>query len=280
MNAKKKDLATELIDDLLDLNKDSKDSNSADSSAEKTEKLGESKILPSRSSSLNLGSRSQPDSAPPRTSVGRFAGRNAFTSQSVAEASLVQSENFRIAQQKILDLESEIERLRRENESLAAAGETIRKNSDQLRADNESFQRKYEQLKETYQQEREILSTSLSSKDRELKDLKSKVDEYEMRLTSNLQKIRVRERELENRLELIRMESTAVVRSKDEVLLDLKRRLDQSQIELENYRQKSQDIHKNMTEKQELLRRTVKALRLALSMLENEVDGQDPNKRS
>ena len=274
MTAKKKDLASELIDDLL-----GNDENSSVVSSEKTEKLGESKILPSRSESLNLATSGQQKPVAPRTSVGRFGLRGGLSSSSLSEASLMQSENFRIAQQKILDLEAETERLRQENEALAAAGETIRKNSDQLRAENEALNRKLEQAKETFLQEREILNASNSGKDRELKELKVKIEEYEVRLSSNLQKIRVRERELENRLELVKMESSAVVRSKDELLLDLKRRLDQAQIELENYRQKSQEIHKNMTEKQELLRRTVKALRLALSMLENEVDGQDPNKR-
>lgn len=272
MKAKKNDLASELIDDLLGDEKASEISPS-----EKTEKLGESKILPSRSASLNLATSNAPSA--PRTSVGRFSARGSAGSQTVAEASLVQSENYRIAQQKILDLEAETERLRRENEALAAAGETIRKTADELKAENETNQRRLEQLRETFGQEKDILSASLAGKDRELKELKAKVEEYEMRLSSNLQKIRVRERELENRLELVRMESSAVVRNKDEVLLDLKRRLDQSQMELENYRQKSQEVHKSMTEKQELLRRTVKALRLALSMLENEVDGQDPAKR-
>lgn len=267
MKAKKKDLESELIDDLL----------GDDLPSDKTEKLGESKLMPTNSPSFGNPSNFSFDKSV-RTSVGRFAARTGG-SQSVAESALVHSENLRIAQQKILDLEAETERLRRENEALAAAGETLRRIGDELKADRENYQRKFEQLKDNYTQEREILNATVEAKDREGKEFKNKNDEYEMRLTSNLQKIRVRERELENRLELVRMESTAVVRSKDEMLLDLKRRLDQAQMELENYRQKSQELHKGMGEKQELLRRTVKALRLALSMLENEVGGQDPNKR-
>lgn len=271
MKAKKKDLESELIDDLL-----GEDPSPAESS-DKTEKLNESRILPTNSPSFGNSPNFSFEKSV-RTTVGRFAARTGG-SQSIADSALVHSENLRIAQQKILDLEAETERLRRENEALAAAGETLRRIADETKAESESYQRKFEQMKDNYAQEREILNASVEGKDRESKELKNKIDEYEMRLTSNLQKIRVRERELENRLELVRMESTAVVRSKDEMLLDLKRRLDQAQMELENYRQKSQELHKGMGEKQELLRRTVKALRLALSMLENEVGGQDPNKR-
>ncbi len=109
------------------------------------------------------------------------------------------------------------------------------------------------------------------ARDRELSDMKLKIEEYEMRLTSNLQKIRVRERELENRLELVKMESAAVVRSKDELILELKRQLDQLTSEIENYRTKSQELNKQISDKQDLERRTVKALRLALSLLESGV---------
>lgn len=270
MKAKKKDLASHLIDDIL----------SAESSADETIKLGESKIMPltqtpSRSKSEQAFSFDQNV----KSSVGRFAARSGAGAQSPAEASLIQSENLKIAQQKILDLENEIERLRRENESLAAAGETLRKKADEHKADAERHLRQLENLKETFSQEREILNTSLMAKDRENKELKAKIEEYDARLQSNLQKIRVRERELENRLELVRMESGAVVRSKDETLLDFKRRLDQMQMELENYRQKNQEVNKDLAEKSELLRRTAKALRLALSMIESETDGQDPSKR-
>jgi chromosome segregation ATPase len=270
MKAKKKDLASHLIDDIL----------SADSAADETIKLGDSKIMPL----TQTPSRQKSESAfnfdhSVRASVGRFAGGSGAGAQSPAEASLIQSENLKIAQQKILDLETEIERLRRENESLAAAGETMRKRGDEHKADAEKHSRQLENLKETYGHEREIINSSLSAKDRENKELKLKVTEYDSRLQSNLQKIRVRERELENRLELVRMESGAVVRNKDETLLDLKRRLDQMQMELENYRQKNQEVNKDLADKGELLRRTAKALRLALSMIESDADGNDPSKR-
>jgi hypothetical protein len=86
-------------------------------------------------------------------------------------------------------------------------------------------------------------------------------------------KIRNRERELENRLELVKVENQALLRSKDEYTLELKRQLDQSRLEIENYRNKSQELKRRFDDKQEILRRTVKTLRLALTMLEGEEDG-------
>jgi chromosome segregation ATPase len=187
-----------------------------------------------------------------------------------ADATLAQAENLRIAQSRILELETEIERLRSNNEQLAAAGETLRVRADENLALVESITARYQNLESVAEDERVMAQKNIQSKDKELTILRGKIDEMEMRLSTNIQKIRVRERELENRLELVKMESQALLRTKDEMILDLKRQIDQLNLELDNYRNKGQELNKKIHDKQELLRRTVKALRLALSMLEGD----------
>ncbi len=229
--------------------------------ADETVRLGESKILPKINKVVVPKIASYP-------SPSRGSQFNSPMTVVNTETALSQSENLRVAQNRIFDLEQEIERLRRENEQLAAAGETIRKRTNELIADNDFKTRKLDELQERLSSEKEILEASLKAKDRELKEIRMKIEEYEMRLSTNLQKIRVRERELENRLEIVKLESTALVRNKDEIILDLKRQIDQFTSDLENYRAKGQDLNKQIVDKQEMLRRTVKALRLALTMLE------------
>jgi hypothetical protein len=287
---KNKDLESALVNDLLEeeIVVESHDPNESapsfpddKSAVDKTIKLSDSKVVPT---ALDLSGAPHPTksslsfNSPSRTGVTeRFAIRAGGLSGG-ADASLAMSESVRVAQQRIFELEQEIERLRIENEQLAAAGETLRKRADELQADNELKATKLVDTKERLESEREILETSLKAKDRDLTELQLKNQEFEMRLSTNLQKIRVRERELENRLELVKMESTAVVRSKDELILDLKRQIDQLSIELDNYRAKGQELNRQVVEKQEMLRRTVKALRLALSMLEGGSDDQGGKK--
>jgi len=122
----------------------------------------------------------------------------------------------------------------------------------------------------TLNQEKEILRNSKELLRKEVEELKQKNSELELRISTNIQRVRVRERELENRLELMKVETKALIRSKDEMILDLKRQMDQLNLELNNYRVKSQDLNKQIAERQETLRRTVKALRLALSMMEGD----------
>lgn len=209
-----------------------------------------------------------------RASVGRFGAFRSSGPASSTEAALAQSESLRIAQQRLLEFEQEIERLRLQNEELAAAGETLRRRTDELSASNQRRESDYQNAVNTFNQEKEILLGSKEALQRELEGLRQKNEELELRISTNIQKIRVRERELENRLELVKMESAALIRSKDELILELKRQIDQINLELSNYRTKNQELNRQSTDKQEMLRRTVKALRLALSMLEGEEDAK------
>ncbi len=212
-----------------------------------------------------------------RASVGRFGALRSSGPASSTEAALAQSESLRIAQSRLLELEQEIERLRLQNEELAAAGETLRRRGDELMAKNQKREHDYQNAVETFEQEKQLLTASKEAMHREVEGLRRKNEELELRVTTNIQKIRVRERELENRLELVKMESAALIRSKDEMVLELKRNIDQLNLELNNYRTKNQELNRQTSDKQEMLRRTVKALRLALSMLEGEEDTQVPS---
>jgi hypothetical protein len=205
-----------------------------------------------------------------KPTVGRIAPLRSGGFGSATEAALATSENLRIAQNRILQLEEELHRLRGDNEQLAAAGETLRRRADELLVTNTSLTGRLERVVENKDQEIDLLRQAQRQREVELTAHKLKVEELEMRLSTNIQKIRVRERELENRLELVKMEGTAIVRSKDEIILDHKRLIDQLNMELENYRNKGQELNRQLGDKQDMLRRTVKALRLALSLLEGE----------
>jgi hypothetical protein len=213
-----------------------------------------------------------------RASVGRYGAFRSGGPASSTEAALAQSESLRIAQSRLLELEQEIERLRLQNEELAAAGETLRRRGDELLTKNTKRENDYQHAVDTFEQEKHLLSATKEALQRDVEALRRKNEELELRVTTNIQKIRVRERELENRLELVKMESAALIRSKDEMVLELKRNIDQLNMELTNYRTKNQELNRLTTDKQEMLRRTVKALRLALSMLEGEEDTQSASK--
>ncbi|MDX9730536.1 MAG: hypothetical protein RBT63_02090 [Bdellovibrionales bacterium] len=189
---------------------------------------------------------------------------------SSAEAALRQSENLRVAQKRISDLENELERVRRENESLRSASETLRRRMSELQANAESAELNTQETKKIAEEERKVLRGQIASRDREIAELKTRIDDAESRLESNFRKIRVRERDLEHRIEIIKAESQSITASKDRMILELKRQIDQLNSELSHAKAQVQETFGQFKEKQETARRAVRALRIALTVLEGE----------
>ena len=135
-------------------------------------------------------------------------------------------------------------------------------------------------MRESAQSELLILKGNLQYKENEAAKARLKVEELESRLKSDFKKIRVRERELENRLELLRAEKAAIVRSKDEYILEQKRKVDQLSQELDNYRKKCLELNKALDANQEQFKRTERALRLALTNLEPKEENIVPLKKA
>lgn len=230
-----------------------------------------------------LGARHavEPDA---KVSIGQFrsAGGSSrpggvFTSM---DASLVQSDNLKMAQQRILALEKEVEKFRAENEELASAGEIIHTRVDEYAIRITALEKEKTEIEESHHSEVLILKGNLQYKETEVGKSRIKIEELETRLKADFKKIRVKERELENRLELVRAEKSALVRSKDEYILDMKRKIDQLQSELDNYRGKVLELNKTLESNQDQFKRTVRALRLALSNLEVKEENLIPLKKA
>ena len=185
-----------------------------------------------------------------------------------AEASLGQAENLKMAQEKILDLEKDNGKLRLQNEELMSASEIIKERSDLLTAQVNEYKNDKENFEESFRNEIALLKGHLHRKEVEQQKSQLRIDELDSRLKFDMKKIRVRERELENRLELIRAEKNALTKSKDEQILDLRRKMDILQMEVDSYRQKCVELNKSLEVNQDSFKRTTRALRLAMANLE------------
>lgn len=187
-----------------------------------------------------------------------------------ADASLAQAETLKMAQQRIHELENEVDILRRDNDDLASAGEIISKKLEDLQGRALKAEKEKKEVSVQLKNEILIIKGHLQYKETELSKAKTQIEDLDLRIKTDFKKIRVRERELENRLELVRAEKQALMRSKDERILDLQRKVDQFKSELDVYRSKVQDLNKSMEDQQEQMRKTVRALRVALSNLEHD----------
>lgn len=227
-----------------------------------------------------LGNR-KPQDVDVKVSIGSHRGsRGAGNVMTSVDASLAQAENLKLAQQRILELEKEVEHLRSENEELASAAEIIQTRTNELGVHITVLEKEKVEIQESSHSEILILKGNLQYKENEVAKARVKVEELETRLKSDFKKIRVRERELENRLELLRAEKSALVRSKDEYILEQKRKIDQLSQELDNYRKKCLELNKTIAANQDQVKRTERALRLALTNLEAKEENNVPLKKA
>ena len=208
---------------------------------------------------------------------GQQHNQQVFTA---VDASLAQAESLKFAQQRILQLEREIDRYRQENDDLATAAEIIKFRADELENKLVNAEKEKNEIHDQAHSEILILKGNLQHRDTELGKAKIKIDELDTRLKSDFKKIRSKERELENRLELMRAEKQALIHAKDDNILDLQRRMDQMKAELDNYRVKVHELNKSAEAQNEQIRRTVRALRLALTNLETKDNNLVPLKKA
>lgn len=218
-----------------------------------------------------------------KVSVGQSSGNSGnsagYSGWGSTDSHLAQVENLKIAQNKILDLEKENERLRHQNDELISASEIIKERSDLLTAQIYEYKNDREGLEGSYKNELALLKSQLNRKDTELQKAQMKIEELDSRLKFDMKKIRIRERELENRLELIRAEKNALVRSKDEQILEARRKLDQLQLEVDSFRQKCVELNRALETNQDSFKRTTRALRLAMANLELQEENKTPLKK-
>lgn len=196
------------------------------------------------------------------------------------DVNLAQAENLRIAQDKIIQLEKENEKLRLQNEELISASEIIKERSDLISAQLVELKNDREDLEQSYRNEIALLKGHIQRKEADLERVMMKNEELDSRLKFDMKKIRIRERELENRLELIRAEKNAIVKTKDDQILDLRRKMDMLQMEVDSYRQKCVELNKTIETNQESFKRTVRALRLAMANLELTEENKTPIKKA
>ena len=177
---------------------------------------------------------------------------------------LQQSENLRVAQDRIVELETEIERLRTENEELIATGDIFRERLDKVIMQNNNLKKIYEESREEFQDEKRTLMDTLGDQGREIEKITIKNKELEKRLSSNLQQIRVRERELENRLELMKLDNQTLAREKDRYILDLKRNIDKMKMDLDSQKNKYNEMSQILEGYRNQSRRVTRGLQMIL----------------
>ena len=111
-----------------------------------------------------------------KVSVGqlRAASSSGYMSWGNADSQLAQAENLRIAQEKILEIENENEKLRLQNEELIAASEIVKERADLLTSQVQEFKNDRDNLDQSYKNEMQLVRNQFHRKDNELQKAQMK----------------------------------------------------------------------------------------------------------
>ena len=93
-------------------------------------------------------------------------------------------------------------------------------------------------------------------------------EEMKAKIRRDIRKIRTREKELANKLDLMKHDSETLLAAKDHKILQLKQHIDNLDFEIENLKDKIVTLQEEVKENEDKAERVVKALRLSTSLLE------------
>ena len=182
---------------------------------------------------------------------------------------LTLSNHLKIAENKLKELEDENERFRLDNEKLMVAGESLKEAVDKFSGENKVLKSTYKGDRLSWLDQTNDLESLMEDQSTEIKGLRMKIGALEKHLSRDIRKTRVRERELENRLELKKNEMDSVIRDKDQTLLKFKKELDLLREKVESDRQSHHRWLEKKNQDKERIGRVIQALQLSLQLLEN-----------
>lgn len=93
-------------------------------------------------------------------------------------------------------------------------------------------------------------------------------EEMKTKVRNDIRKIRVREKELANKLEIMRNDSETLLTAKDQKILQLKQHIDNLEFEIETLKEKLVSMQELAKDSEDKAERVIKALRLSTSLLE------------
>ncbi len=184
---------------------------------------------------------------------------------------------------KSKDINNDIWPLASTPEVSASTNATKRENPHTLRKENESLRHDLESERKTVENLRQELKLVRQAKDANtpagfwssLKDGllngKNNEDESKGKSSDDLKRIKIKEREFENKYELLRRDTQTLLNSKDEQILELKEKLDATEIESESLEERLRDQIRVLNEIEGKKKRLIETLKLAITLLE-EID--------
>lgn len=110
-----------------------------------------------------------------------------------------------------------------------------------------------------------------------LSDSAQQYEKLKERVRLDIRKIRVREKELESKLEILKKDSETLIAARENKILELKRKVDLLEFNYDTLQDKNEQERQNVEKANEKIERILKVLKLALGVVEAEGESSGSN---
>lgn len=104
----------------------------------------------------------------------------------------------------------------------------------------------------------------------QLANSSSQYEKLKDRVRQDIRKIRVREKELENKLEILKKDSETLIAARESKILELKRKIDLLEFNFDTLQDQNEKEKSNVAQAHEKIAKVVKVLKLAMGIIEGE----------
>ena len=176
---------------------------------------------------------------------------------------------MRVERNKLLE---EVEGLKRKNEILSRENLSCIAENDELKIELSILKKRYKDEVENYKNECKLLEEKKELVEARFQELKNEKIRQADRLRVDSAQVKRRERELENKLELITIDSQNQIQNRDKIILDLKRKIDALEFNLESGAIGQQRALEQKTKSEHKVEQAVRSLKSILLALESSDD--------
>ncbi len=184
-------------------------------------------------------------------------------------------EQQRQYQTYVKKLTSQVQSLSGKSQDLVAELETLRRRDESSRLEGREIEKRYREELVRQKNEYEDRIRRSGNVSQEYQDLQRKREEWKDKVRDDLKRIKLRERELENKYELLKRDTQALLDSKDRHVLELKRKNDAFELEMESLEDRLRAAGQTVAQIQSKKRRLIETLKLAIALLEEMDQGAD-----
>ena len=179
---------------------------------------------------------------------------------------------------------SQLEAQSRKTRDALSELENVKRREEAVRADLSDLQSKMREDMAHLKSDFEDRLRKSGNYDQQVDDLMKQREEWREKVREDLKRIKLKERELENKYELLKRDTQALLDSKDKHVLELKKKNDALELELESLEDRLRRGNAVMGQIDSKKRRLVETMKLAISLLEEidraEVGAKDDERKA